>query len=653
MIAIFTIGECKDLAALAAAGANHVADDFFLIPGSHVGKHVGCAHSRRSVSDSTSPKHYYSVRSGSSTYRGRRSSTQLQGTMALLAVCCALLSLQVSLCSATLDVFQVYQPVSTGNGGITGCYEDVLLMQHTFSSSYGKPFIGTLEREREREEVSMLTCYPSGNYTPPKCDFDTVRMNLTVTSKGRQFDRLGLMYLGDSEVFRTSTAEPTADGIVWSYIKDMTAYNALWKEPQKLIFDLGNTVTDVYTGSFNMTLTATFSRQGNTSRTADVVMPISAQKSGSDSPSAFTIPSDDARVSHRLPASASRAVVAVSACGQAAEEFWWSNVFSSDTLAFSDTAGELDGYSSFREIQLYIDNALAGVVWPFPVVFTGGVSPGFWRPIVGIDAFDLRQPEIDISPFLPVLTDQHDHSFELKVVGLDLLRNGSAVPSASIGSNWVVSGGIFVYLDDEHDDTSSSSSNKVSPPHITAPAPKISVSRDLIKNPVGNNETLSYSVHVQRNLTITSSDYSWTQNLSFSNRALLTRQGLSQTTNQTTSGTNVITQIDTNSHSDSTDFEYPLYFNTLYSTVGDTDAQMDRGLSIEATGGPGVSTYTFNTGPVSLHTRQWGDAHYQAGDNGSSLSFGDTSQVFAGEAAGVSYHRSVRATNGSVVYDGD
>lgn len=27
------------------------------------------------------------------------------------------------------------------------------------------------------------------------------------------------MYLGDIEVFRTSTAEPTADGIIWTYLK--------------------------------------------------------------------------------------------------------------------------------------------------------------------------------------------------------------------------------------------------------------------------------------------------------------------------------------------------------------------------------------------------------------------------------------------------
>lgn len=73
-------------------------------------------------------------------------------------------------------------------------------------------------------------------------------MNFTVSSKGRQFDRLGIMYLGDIEVFRTSTAEPTADGITWTYIKEMEQYNALWEKDQKIIFDLGNIVDSTYTG---------------------------------------------------------------------------------------------------------------------------------------------------------------------------------------------------------------------------------------------------------------------------------------------------------------------------------------------------------------------------------------------------------------------
>jgi len=46
-----------------------------------------------------------------------------------------------------------------------------------------------------------------------------VTWNLTVVSAGRQFDRLGILFFGDTEVLRTSTAEPTATGIQWTYLK--------------------------------------------------------------------------------------------------------------------------------------------------------------------------------------------------------------------------------------------------------------------------------------------------------------------------------------------------------------------------------------------------------------------------------------------------
>jgi hypothetical protein len=171
------------------------------------------------------------------------------------------------------------------------------------------------------------------------------------------------MYLDDIEVFRTSTAEPTANGIIWSYAKDMSAYVALFKTPHKIIFDLGNIVDDTYTGLWNTTLTATFFVAENTVKPADIILPISTQKSGTDQSSAFVVPETKASNTLELPTSANKAVFSISACGQAAV---------------------LYGHSAFRELQLFIDGKMAGVAWPFPVIFTGGVVPGFWRPIVGI-----------------------------------------------------------------------------------------------------------------------------------------------------------------------------------------------------------------------------------------------------------------------------
>lgn len=133
-------------------------------------------------------------------------------------------------------------------------------------------------------------------------------------------------------------------------------------------------------------------------------------------------------------------------------------------------AGFLYGQSPFREVQLFIDGILAGVVWPFPIIFTGGTAsphhhtltshtwpqpsafsphaysstnipsgivPGLWRPIVGIDAFDLREDEIDITPFLPLLCDGTNHTFQIVVSGLNDNGKGKGSLSETVGSYWV------------------------------------------------------------------------------------------------------------------------------------------------------------------------------------------------------------------------
>lgn len=119
--------------------------------------------------------------------------------------------------SSFLEVFQIHPPVLTvvndgalqitddstnssgQNDGRNHAVCEEVLVVHSFGYSYGHPFIG--------------------NFTPPVCKFNRVTWNLTVVSAGRQFDRLGIVYFGDIEVFRTSTAEPTATGIIWTYLK--------------------------------------------------------------------------------------------------------------------------------------------------------------------------------------------------------------------------------------------------------------------------------------------------------------------------------------------------------------------------------------------------------------------------------------------------
>lgn len=193
----------------------------------------------------------------------------------------------------------------------------------------------------------------------------------------------------------------------------------MWNSPQMLIFDLGNLVNDIYTASFNTTLTATFFTVEEEFEPADLILPISARKGSEGKASVFMLPEDTAANTIGFPRNVNRAVFTVSACGQATEEFWWANVLQSNIDTFKNETGTLYGFSPFREVQVLIDGLIAGVQWPFPVIFTGGVVPGLWRPVVGIDTFDLREHEIDITPWLPILCDGDEHSFEIRVAGIE------------------------------------------------------------------------------------------------------------------------------------------------------------------------------------------------------------------------------------------
>ncbi|TGO49482.1 hypothetical protein BOTNAR_0430g00070 [Botryotinia narcissicola] len=576
--------------------------------------------------------------------------------------------------SAVLEVFQVYQPVliPPGVSDETASYDGVeetsiiastnvatsckvVLMEHTFGYSYGIPFVG--------------------NYTPPSCKFNRVVMNFTVTSSGRQFDRLEIMYFGDSEVWRTSTAEPTTAGIRWEYLKDMTEYLYFWNSPQTHIFDLGNLIDSTYTRYYDTTLTTTFFTSQETVEPADLILPISARHGAEDAVSVFTLPGDNATNTISFPQNANRAVFSISACGQSTEEFWWGNVLQSDVETFEDYDGTLYGYSPFREVQVLIDGQLAGVQWPFPVVFTGGIVPGLWRPIVGLDAFDLREHKIDITPWLPVLCDGSEHTFEIRVAGVVDDSEGSGTLIDTVGSYWLVTGKVFIWLDSNDSVTTGTA------PKLSLPAPIITTSQLLTQNATSANETLTYTTNVQRSLSISStvvtengtSTSTWTQELSVLNYGQYTAFGAIQINNATTHG--VDTSMVGGSIKYKSEYTYPVWVNTTYLVLSSTnftlDAVIARGLDLLISGAsvfpsglqpfaylPSAASLISGFSGTRLSTTQSGSAHYLGSSAGSS-GYGSTSQTFEFGGLDINndavdtelYYRDVEAVNSTIVYD--
>jgi hypothetical protein len=84
-------------------------------------------------------------------------------------------------------------------------------------------------------------------------------------------------------LLRTSTAEPTINGIHWHIEKDVTKLSALFKSDHDVFLELDNSIGGVLTGIFTVEVTLTFYKMVNSSANGDlpdVVVPIANTEPG-------------------------------------------------------------------------------------------------------------------------------------------------------------------------------------------------------------------------------------------------------------------------------------------------------------------------------------------------------------------------------------
>ncbi|MEU2421360.1 peptide-N4-asparagine amidase [Streptomyces sp. NPDC007851] len=249
-----------------------------------------------------------------------------------------------------------------------------------------------------------------GTYTPPPgCGdrWSKVVLRLDGKVKGRQYDRLGYLHVGGVEVLRTSTPEPSPDGIEWHVEKDVTRYSDTFRRAQDVEMLIGNVVDDTYTGVIDVHVTLTFYRGRPPATTPDKVLTL-------DGGTTLTTPRNSERVVAEVYATGS---------GGGCEEFWYLTV--ADPASYSCKADK----GPYREVQIKIDGQLAGIAAPFPNVWTGGWSnPFLWYVIPGPRAFDVRPVEYDLTPFAGLLNDGRPHRVEVSVAGVPEGQAGWSAP---------------------------------------------------------------------------------------------------------------------------------------------------------------------------------------------------------------------------------
>jgi hypothetical protein len=265
----------------------------------------------------------------------------------------------------------------------------------------------------------------NGTLTPPAaCPGPWSKVVLDFTGKvaGRQFDRLMNVWVGGAQVFQSSTPEPDPDGITWHVEHDATPYSSLFAQTEPIKVELQNYVVGIYTGVIYGTLKVTYYQA--TSAYPAPSHPDEVIGFPDADSSYFYGPSDVRTTSVTFPRNLTRAYLELYLKGNSCDEFW----FGSQPDDYAGPNG-LCGGGAFREVQVSIDGQLAGIAWPYPFIFTGGVNPWLWRPMPAVNAFDMPPQVVDLTPYVGALTDGQPHTISLRVahdgyywgIGSDLL----------------------------------------------------------------------------------------------------------------------------------------------------------------------------------------------------------------------------------------
>ncbi|KAF8100320.1 hypothetical protein N665_0227s0052 [Sinapis alba] len=284
-------------------------------------------------------------------------------------------------------------------------------LHHDFAYTYSKP--------------PVLANYTLPSHCPSR-DFSKIVLEFRSTSQGRQFDRIFGVWLDGVELLRSCTAEPRSNGIVWSVEKDVTRYHSLLvkNKTQTLAVYLGNIVDNTYTGVYHVDLifhyyplhSSSYVSSGYySSPQADMIMPISRNLPLNDGLWFEILSLDDSKYKEfKIPRNVYRAVLEVYVSFHENDEFWYGNL-PNDFLTANNLSTTAAGNGPFREVVVTLDGKVAGAVWPFPVVFTGGINPLLWRPVTAIGSFDLPSYDIEITPFLGSLLDGEAHELGFSV----------------------------------------------------------------------------------------------------------------------------------------------------------------------------------------------------------------------------------------------
>ncbi len=276
----------------------------------------------------------------------------------------------------------------------------------------------------------------SFTYTPPAaCPGPWAKVILQANfsiNQGRQFDRTANIWIGPTNVYFGTTAEPSHTvSRHWHVERDLTDYSSIFTVTQAGTVDLGNLVNQTYTSILHGNADILFyplEPNQVPPRTADQVIAFSSGATGGTV--ALNTGSDLLAQTLTLPTNITDVFFDVFAQSQSNDEFWY-------TCVPNDVANELFSCpgTAFRESEVTIDGTPAGVAPVYPWIYTGGIDPYLWRPIPGVQTMNFKPYRVNLTPFASLLDDGQTHTVALSVFNADSYFSATASLLLYLDSN--------------------------------------------------------------------------------------------------------------------------------------------------------------------------------------------------------------------------
>ena len=253
-------------------------------------------------------------------------------------------------------------------------------------------------------------------YNPPaNCTGPYAKIVLKVhfrVSAGVQYDRTGAIWVGATNIFFGTTAEPGSSASPeWVVQRDVTEYAPIFTQKSIGQASVYNIVNSQYTGIIYGKAELDFypaTTQYQSGKSADAVYPLSAGPRGGYV--FLNGPSNQMTGTFTFPKNVVAAYLDLVTESQSGDEFWY-------TCFPNGLAKKLNncGGTAFREAEVTVDSQPAGVAPVYPWIYSGGIDPFLWVPIPGVETLNFAPYRVNLTPFAGSFDDGNPHTIAVSV----------------------------------------------------------------------------------------------------------------------------------------------------------------------------------------------------------------------------------------------